>query len=323
MADLQVSTHIFKVVDGLSLSIDISKPPNAPKNGIVLIHFHGGFLVLGEKTTFPPHWLINACHARGWTYATPSYRLLPESTGLDILSDTLGAVNWVRQNISDRVIIAGSSAGGYLALATAAHPSCPKPLAVLSVYGMLDPASDRYIRPGQALVNPVENLSIKLQEIDAATKYGQVLDRYPFPATRATDTRHKWIRALHEAARYPDVLTRTPALAEQIIDNGVSVIPEEFRPLFPLSFGLKEEFPPTVLLHGDGDVLVGFEQSAAAAEKMVSIGIDVHLERVPGQGHGFDAKTFIDLDAGDAQGDDVGMKDSLRRVIKALEKAYI
>ncbi|KAL2783153.1 Alpha/Beta hydrolase protein [Aspergillus keveii] len=321
MPEFQVSTHVFKVVDGLSLSIDVSKPSSAPKNGVVLVHFHGGFLVLGEKTTFPPHWLINACHVRGWTYATPSYRLLPESTGLDILSDTLDAVNWVRQSISDRVIIAGSSAGGYLAFATAAHPSCLRPLAVLSVYGMLDPASDRYIRPGQALVAPVENLSTTLQEIDAATKDGQVLDGYPFPATPATDKRHGWIRALHEGARYPDVLTRTPGLAEQIVDNGVSVVPEKFRPLFPLSFGLKEEFPPTVLLHGDADVLVGIEQSAAAAEKMVSIGIDVHLERVPGQGHGFDAKTFIELNAGDAQCDDVATRNSLRRVVRTLEKA--
>ncbi|KAJ0420506.1 Alpha/Beta hydrolase protein [Aspergillus carlsbadensis] len=323
MPDPQVSTHVFKVVDGLSLSIDISKPPNAPQNGVVLLHFHGGFLVLGEKTTFPPHWLINACHARGWTYATPSYRLLPESTGLEILSDTLDAVNWVRQNISDRVIIAGSSAGGYLALATTAHPSCPRPLALLSVYGMLDPASDRYARPGQALVTRVENLSTTLQEIDAATKDGQVLDGYPFPATPATDKRHRWIRALHQGARYPDVLTRKPGLAEQIVDKGASVVPEEFRPLFPVPFGFKKEFPPTVLVHGDADVLVGFEQSASAAEKMASIGIDVHLERVPDQGHGFDAKTFIDLDAGDTQADDVAMKDSLRRVIKALENACL
>ena len=43
--DTQVSTHVFKVVDGLSLSIDVSKLPSASQNGIVLLHFHGGFLV--------------------------------------------------------------------------------------------------------------------------------------------------------------------------------------------------------------------------------------------------------------------------------------
>ncbi|CAG7989499.1 unnamed protein product [Penicillium olsonii] len=322
MSDTQVSTHNFKVVDGLSLSIDVSKPANAPHNGIVLLHFHGGFLVLGEKTTFPPHWLINACHARGWIYASPSYRLLPESTGLDILSDTLDAVDWVRRNISDRVIIAGSSAGGYLALATAAHPSCPKSLAVLSVYGMLDPAGERYTRPGQALVNPVEDLPTTLQEVDKASRDGHAIDGYPFPTTPAADQRHRWIRALHEGARYPDVLTRVPGLAEQIVEKGVSVMPEKFRPLFPASFGLKKDLAPTILVHGDSDVLVGYEQSASVAERMSSAGIDVTLECVRDQGHGFDAKSFIDLDADNDQGDDM-VKDSLRRVIAALEKACI
>lgn len=225
-----------------------------------------------------------------------------------------------------RISVADSSSpdpapAEYLALSTTAHPSCPKPLAVLSVYGMCDPASERYIKPGQALVTPVEDMRTSLQEIDAATKDGHLIDAYPFPSTPATDKRHRWIRALHEGAQYPDVLTRVPGLANQIANQGVSVVPDEFRPLFPMSFGLKEGFPQTVLVHGDADVLIGFEQSASAAEKMASIGIDVHLERVPAQGHGFEAKTFIDLDAGDAQGDDVGMKESLRRVIKKLEKA--
>lgn len=45
MPRTQVSTHVFKVVGGLSLSIDVSKPANAPENAVVLLHFHGGFLV--------------------------------------------------------------------------------------------------------------------------------------------------------------------------------------------------------------------------------------------------------------------------------------
>lgn len=248
---------------------------------------------------------------------------MPESTGLDILSDTLDAVSWVRRNISDRLIIAGSSAGGYLALATAAHPSCPRPLALLSVYGMLDPAGERYIKSGQALVAPVGDLSTALQEINEATRDGRAIDGCPFPTRPVTDKRHRWIRALHEGARYPDVLTRVPGLAEQIVDKGVSVIPEEFRPLFPVSFGLRKEFPLTVLVHGDADVLVGFEQSAYVAEKMSSLGIHVNFERVRDQGHGFDAKLFIDLDVGDTQGNDVAMKNSLRRVVEALEKACL
>lgn len=38
-------THVFKVVDGLSLEIDVISPPTKEENSPVLLHFHGGFLV--------------------------------------------------------------------------------------------------------------------------------------------------------------------------------------------------------------------------------------------------------------------------------------
>lgn len=44
----EAKTLIFKVVDGLELSLDIlypSKPSSKPTP--VLIHYHGGFLVIG------------------------------------------------------------------------------------------------------------------------------------------------------------------------------------------------------------------------------------------------------------------------------------
>ncbi|KAF3384577.1 hypothetical protein F1880_001792 [Penicillium rolfsii] len=317
----QTSTYTFKVVDGLTLTIDVTKPQDASENGIVLIHFHGGFLFIGEKTTFPPKWLINACYARGWTYATASYRLMPETSGLEVLSDALDAVQWVRQNISDRIIIAGASAGGYLALATASHPECPRPLAVLSVYGMLDLASKRYIEAGTPLRVPITDLPVALEEINAAMNGGKVIDSYAFPANPPTNQRFRWIGAAHQAAKYPDLLTRIPNLAGQIATHGVNAIPEQYRTLFPVSFGWKQDFPLTVLLHGDDDELVGFYQSASVAAKMKSLGIDVHLECAEGQGHGFEAKNDIDLDAEDAEGDNVTIKGVLRRVIAALEEA--
>ncbi|KAL4952490.1 Alpha/Beta hydrolase protein [Aspergillus filifer] len=314
-----MSTHIFKEANDLSLSIDVTKPAATSDKGVALVHFHGGYLVLGEKTTGPPHWLINACRSRGWTYATPSYRLLPEAAGLDILADALDAIKWAVKNISDRIVIAGSSAGGYLALAAAAHPDCPKPLAVLANYGMLDPSSQRYVQPGHALKGPTKNLSGTVAEVKQAMEDGKVLDGYPFPANPPMDPRFNWIKALHEAALFPDVLTRIPGLAARIAAEGPEVIPNEYRVLFPVPFGLKRNFPPVVLLHGDKDILVGVEQSVRAAEKMARFGIDVHFEEAAGQGHGFEHMGFIDLDA-DNVGEDKEMLECLRRVVAALEK---
>ena len=99
-------------------------------------------------------WLINACQRRNWAYITPSYRLLPEAKGLDILSDAIDASFWVRKNLTERIILAGSSAGALLAFATAAHPRSSPPLCLLSIYGMLDLTAERYILPGSPLVGP-------------------------------------------------------------------------------------------------------------------------------------------------------------------------
>ncbi|CAI7615030.1 unnamed protein product [Penicillium glandicola] len=311
-------THVFKVVDGLSLEIDVHPPPTKEENSPVVLHFHGGFLVVGEKKTFPPHWLINACKRRGWTYAEASYRLLPETPGLEILQDAIDAFNWVYENISKRVVVAGSSAGGYLALAATAHPATPRPLAVLSIYGMMDLASERYIHPGQPVLARLDNEEQALKEVEAAMQ-SDAIDGYPFPASPPTDRRFGWIRALHQAAQYLDVLARKPGLAGRIAGEGVEAISVEDRVLFPATFGLNEDFPPTVLLHGDADVLVGFEQSVVVAKALEEFGVDVVLERVEGKGHGFEAEEVIDLD-GDEELEDEVVGDTLRRVIAHLER---
>lgn len=243
---------------------------------------------------------------------------MPESPGLDILADAVDAVKWVHQNISSRFIIAGSSAGGYLALASAAHPECPKPIAILSIYGLLDPTNKRYLEEGIPLRAPVPDVQTALQEMDLAMKEGKAIDGYPFPASPPTDRRFKWIGALHESARYPDQLTRIPGLAKNVASQGASAIPESHRVLFPVSFGLKKDFPPTVLLHGADDVLVRCDQSVSVADKMESLGIQCHLEVVQGQGHGFDTKE-MDVETVDKEGDDKITRTGLRHVIAALD----
>ncbi len=66
----------------------------------------------------------------------------------------MDAYEWVLNSLSEQldipvgpVILAGSSAGGYLALTTASLAE-RKPAAVLSIYGMLDPLNARYTTNG-------------------------------------------------------------------------------------------------------------------------------------------------------------------------------
>lgn len=45
MAGPKTTTHIYKTVNGLELTIDVFTPATAQDNNVALIHFHGGFLV--------------------------------------------------------------------------------------------------------------------------------------------------------------------------------------------------------------------------------------------------------------------------------------
>lgn len=45
MAGLNTTTHVYKTVNGLELTIDVFTPATAQDNNVALIHFHGGFLV--------------------------------------------------------------------------------------------------------------------------------------------------------------------------------------------------------------------------------------------------------------------------------------
>lgn len=45
--------------------------------------------------------------------------------------------------------------------------------------------------------------------------------------------------------------------------------------------------PPTLLMHGDADRLVSYENSRRMYEALKAAGNDVRLITVPGQGHGF------------------------------------
>ncbi|UKZ96628.1 uncharacterized protein TrAFT101_011406 [Trichoderma asperellum] len=125
---------------------------------------------------------------------------------------------------------------------------------------------------------------------------------------------------MHQAARDIDVLTRSPGLTEKIAKEGIQAIPKEYWPLFPATLGLNENFPSTVLLHGDVDDLVDFGLSSSVASKFETFGIDVHLERVVGQGHGFEAHEYIDLDVEDCVEDRHGKRESLKRVVELLER---
>lgn len=99
----------------------------------------------------------------GYTFVSADYRLLPPSNGHKILQDVLDFVHWAASSDglngqlrqageqftidAARLVVAGTSAGGYLAYLAAIHAQLEHPLrGVLSMYGMGGDLLVRHIR---------------------------------------------------------------------------------------------------------------------------------------------------------------------------------
>jgi arylformamidase len=113
-------------------------PP--PRPGL-LVYFHGGYwqeLSKDDSAFLAPAW-----HAAGFAHAVIGYTLAPAAGVADIVGECRAALAWLQAQAGalgfdpDNVVVAGSSAGGYLAAACADRS--PVPLrGIVPVSGLYD-----------------------------------------------------------------------------------------------------------------------------------------------------------------------------------------
>ncbi|RKK94543.1 hypothetical protein BFJ71_g8911 [Fusarium oxysporum] len=317
----------FKSGPDGDIVLDVVYPEEADGSPTtVLIHIHGGFLIVGDRYSFAPYWLLNAATARRWIFVSPDYRLVPESTAHASLDDSIDAYNWVRSSLADAigrpigpVLLSGSSAGGYLALTTA-NAVEHKPDALLLIYGMLNAAGPRYTTPGTNIwgAPPFDTASVLSQF--PRTKQNddrKAISGYPPPENFQQDPRFQVASALHIDALFPDYMTGVEGLSREIASKGIDAIPDEHRRLFPLSFGDLARIPRTFLLHGVNDSAVTVDCSFVAEKKLREAGVEVVKDFPENAEHGFDVRTG-NVDVEKAEADGIPNIESLRNVIRFL-----
>ena len=132
-------------------------PASARRPGL-LVYFHGGYwqeLSKAESAFLAPAW-----HAAGFAHAVVGYTLAPAARLPEIVSECRAAVRWLHARAdtlgfdAGNIVVAGSSAGAYLAAACA--DAAPAPLrGIVPVSGIYDVAPlDRHVdqrraRPGR------------------------------------------------------------------------------------------------------------------------------------------------------------------------------
>jgi acetyl esterase/lipase len=144
---------------GRKLLCDLWQPPtDVPPSGLALVYLHGGVWCALDKDlgTRP---LFRHLVAQGHVIVDVAYRLFPETDLPGMVADTKRALAWVKDHAADlevecdRVVVAGGSAGGHLALLAAYAPddptltptevagSDPSVCGVVSLYGQADLAA--------------------------------------------------------------------------------------------------------------------------------------------------------------------------------------
>ncbi len=142
--------------EGRDLCCDLWLPPaDVPSSGVGFIYCHGGGWHSMDKD-FGTRPLFRALAAQGHAVMDVAYRLWPETDLYGMVGDLKRAIAWLKAHGGDygisprRIVVAGGSAGGHLALLSAytpTHPALTPPdltgvdlsvRAVASYYGAVD-----------------------------------------------------------------------------------------------------------------------------------------------------------------------------------------
>jgi len=269
--DVVRSTYTYKSVGDLSIHADVYRRPGETIQPAI-IWIHGGALIFGSR------WGLNPIQAEkylnaGYTIISIDYRLAPQVKLQQIIEDLEDAYRWVRTEgpelfriNPDRIAVVGHSAGGYLAL-MAGFVLKPSPRVVVSFYGYGDIAGEWYSRP-----DPFYILQPPVTKEEAYQAAGTRVISNDQPGER--DQFYLYCR---QQGLWPlEVVGHDPDREPKVFDS--------FCPLRNVT----KNYPPTLLLHGENDTDVPFEQSVMMAKELERNGVQHELISMPGRGHVFD-----------------------------------
>jgi acetyl esterase/lipase len=265
------STYTYKTVGDLRIRADVYRKPGDAERPAIL-WLHGGALISGNRRG------LNAIQAEkyldaGYTIISIDYRLAPQAKLQDIIEDLVDAYRWVRADgpklfriDPNRIAVVGHSAGGYLTL-MAGFRLNPRPAALVSFYGYGDIAGAWYSRP-----DPFYNRQPAVAKQEAYQAVGTRLISEDQGGNRG-----RFYLYTRQQGLWPI----------EIVGHDPDKEPRVFDPLCPVR-NVTKDYPPTLLLHGDNDTDVPYEQSVLMAKELERHGVQYELITMTGRGHGFD-----------------------------------
>ena len=264
------TTCEYKYASGCSIKCDVYP---AQRGAPVAVCIHGGALMMGSRRGGFPQLDMDMLRKEGYWLVSIDYRLAPETKLEYIIEDVRDALDWVREEGAEtfgydatKMIVMGISAGGYLALMTGTFER--KPNVIVSVYGYCDILEEWYCKPSpfycrQPLVDREDAMKNGIHDYELSEGY--VKNRGSlYLYTRQTGTWTSLVSGYDIAADRAKI--------------------EKFCSVYNIA----DHYPPTMLLHGNNDTDVPYEQSVIMYNALKARGLTAELVTYEGGGHAFD-----------------------------------
>ena len=269
----QPITYTYKTVGDCNIMADVYRHSENATSSAAIVYIHGGCLIYGSRKGFNSAQLELYLKA-GYTVVSIDYRLAPETKLPEIITDLQDAIRWVSKSGPDlfsidpqRIALVGHSAGGYLALMSGCWV-VPRPRAIVSFYGYGDIVGDWYSKP-----DPFYCKQPMVSDLESGRHAKGPIISEPYQG-RAKDKFYLYCR---QNGTWP-------------LEVGGHDPEEEssfFAPYCPAQ-NITSEYSPTLLLHGDRDTDVPYEQSVLMDEELSRHQVAHELITMSGRGHGFD-----------------------------------
>ena len=261
-----MDTFLYKHVDGCDIHADFH--PTTTDFAPLLVYIHGGGLIWGTRRDMNTE-QIQRYNAAGFHVLSVDYRLAPESNLFEICEDIRDLLVWIRTEAStyfsfhpEQVAVVGSSAGGYLALLTGTFTV--KPNAIVSFYGYGQVTGDWYRYPSPHFTSmptvpkTLAQQLIQLHPISSAT----IQQRYAiYLYCRQQGTWLDWVTGS----------------TSKSLDSYAPVVLAD------------SSYPSTLLIHGNADEDVPYQESVDMKTKLDALGVPNELLTISNGKHNFDS----------------------------------
>jgi acetyl esterase/lipase len=244
--------------------LDLFVPPNAQRPLPVVI-WTGGSAWSAENGRNTAGWIAQRLNPAGYAVVGVSVRSSANVKSPGQLQDMKAAIRWLRANASaynldpNRIAVMGDSSGGWNAAMTGLTGDVPSLEGEIGTTGQ-----SSAVRAAVAFYPPTDFLRMDEHMIGECSNPGS--------STRT---------GCHDGANSPE---------SRLVGCSIQTCPEAVQRANPINYISKAD-PPILILHGEADKLVPFNQGEMLYQALSAACHDATFIAFPAAGHG----TFVDM----------------------------